>query len=139
MLLNKKKENAVAGEMKQKLNIKAADLKTRIKNLSGGNQQKVLLARFLSMKKMPQILVLDEPTHGIDVGAKAEIYRIIKKLAEDNISIVLISSEMSELMLLCDRIIVMHEGRVTGTLTAEECTQEIIMKYATGNGEEERM
>ena len=131
LLLNKKKENAVAGEMKQKLNIKAADLKTRIKNLSGGNQQKVLLARFLSMKKMPQILVLDEPTHGIDVGAKAEIYRIIKKLAEDNISIVLISSEMSELMLLCDRMIVMHEGKITGEINRSEFDQELIMQYAS--------
>ena len=89
--------------------------------------------------RFPKLLILDEPTRGIDVGAKAEIYSLISELASAGKAIIMISSELPEILGMSDRIIVMHEGRVTGTLTAEECTQEIIMKYATGNGEEERM
>ena len=117
--------------MRVKLNVKTSDLKTKIRNLSGGNQQKVLLGRFLSMKEIPKLLILDEPTHGIDVGAKAEIYRIIKNLVESGISVVLISSELPELMLLCDRILVMHEGEITGEVARREFDQELIMEYAS--------
>ena len=117
--------------MQKKLNIKTSDLQTRIRHLSGGNQQKALLARFLSMKKIPEILILDEPTHGIDVGAKAEIYKIIRNLVESGISVVLISSELPELMLMCDRILVMHEGAITGEVARREFNQELVMQYAS--------
>ena len=121
----------------RKLNVKAFSDQEQIQKLSGGNQQKALVARWLLTE--PEILILDEPTRGIDVGAKAEIYSLISELASAGKAIIMISSELPEILGMSDRIIVMHEGRVTGTLTAEECTQEIIMKYATGNGEEERM
>ena len=131
VLLSREKENDAAEQMRTKLNVKTSDLKTKIRNLSGGNQQKVLLGRFLSMKEIPKLLILDEPTHGIDVGGKAEIYRIIKNLVESGISVVLISSELPELMLLCDRILVMHEGEITGEVARWEFDQELIMEYAS--------
>lgn len=131
ILVNRAKETDIAERMQKKLNVKTSDLQTRIRHLSGGNQQKVLLARFLSMKEIPEILILDEPTHGIDVGAKAEIYKIIKNLVESGISVVLISSELPELMLMCDRILVMHEGAITGEVARREFNQELIMQYAS--------
>jgi methyl-galactoside transport system ATP-binding protein len=111
------------------LNIKTPTLKTPINNLSGGNQQKALLARWLL--KEPDILILDEPTRGIDVGAKHEIYTIVSDLASVGMSIIIISSEMPELIGLADRIMVMCEGRKTGELTLAEFTEESIMRLAT--------
>ncbi len=136
-LLEKKHMSKDVNEYMRKLNVKAFSDQEQIQKLSGGNQQKALVARWLLTE--PEILILDEPTRGIDVGAKAEIYSLISELASAGKAIIMISSELPEILGMSDRIIVMHEGRVTGTLTAEECTQEIIMKYATGNGEEERM
>lgn len=111
------------------LNIRTASDKTKIENLSGGNQQKVILARWLAND--PDILILDEPTRGIDVGAKYEIYEIINQMAADGKSIIMISSEMPELLAVSDRIMVMCEGRVSGFLDKEEASQEKVMSLAT--------
>lgn len=112
------------------LMIKTPSEKQIAKYLSGGNQQKVVLAKWLNCA--PDIIILDEPTRGIDINAKMEIYNIIVKLAEEGKSIILISSEMSEIIGLCDRVNVMFEGRITGCLRKEDLTQEKIMLYATG-------
>ena len=129
VLLNRKKIHALVRENMGKLSIKAPSGKTQIQTLSGGNQQKVILSRWLAND--PDILILDEPTRGIDVGAKYEIYSIIASLAEQGKSIIMISSEMGELLGMSDRIMVMCSGRVTGFLDREEATQESIMSLAT--------
>jgi inositol transport system ATP-binding protein len=126
-------QNALSAEcerLRQVLRIKVPDLQECIQNLSGGNQQKVLLGRWLLTD--PGILILDEPTRGIDVGAKAEIHRLISRLAAAGMGVILISSEMTELLGMCDRIIVMHEGRITGTLERSEADQIKIMHLASG-------
>ncbi len=113
------------------IQIKTPSLTQKIQNLSGGNQQKVLMARWLMTE--PDILFLDEPTRGIDVGAKAEIYKLITMLAADGKCIVMVSSELPEILGMSDRIMVMHEGRVTAILdNGPDITQEVIMRYATG-------
>jgi len=101
-----------------------------MRNLSGANQQKALLARWLMVNS--DILILDEPTRGIDVGAKAEIHRLMSELAADGKTVIMISSELPEILGMSDRIYVMHEGTLTGELDREEASQEEIMKYATG-------
>ena len=111
-----------------KLDIKAPP-STKIQNLSGGNQQKVLVGR--SLLTDPEILILDEPTRGIDVGAKAEIHLLLSQLAQSGKAIILISSEMPEVMGMSDRILVMHEGLMTAVLDREDFSSELILKYAT--------
>jgi ribose transport system ATP-binding protein len=123
-----KAEYSLVKEYLQKLRIKTPSVETKIATLSGGNQQKVVLSKWLAIR--PQILILDEPTRGIDVGAKAEIHRIISDLAAQGVGIIMISSELPEILGMSDRIIVMHEGRITGTLKPEEATQERIMALA---------
>ena len=115
-------------EMKDALRIKTPTLHERIENLSGGNQQKVLIARWLLTR--PKILILDEPTRGIDVGAKAEIHRLISKLAGEGVAVVMISSELPEVLGMSDRILVMHEGHQTGILDRAEADQVRIMELA---------
>ncbi len=129
LLLNEKKRSMATEGCIQSLKIKTASQKTQIRYLSGGNQQKVILGRWLLTK--PQILLLDEPTRGIDVGAKYEIYKIISELAENDKGIIVVSSEMAELIGICDRILVMSGGRVAGALTGDDITQEKIMSLAT--------
>jgi len=116
---------------RERLNIKTPSLKQLIKNLSGGNQQKVVIGRWLMTN--PEILILDEPTRGIDIGAKQEIHKIISELAKEGKAIIMISSEMPEILGASDRIMVMHEGRKMGEFDREEATQENIMHLATGN------
>jgi methyl-galactoside transport system ATP-binding protein len=128
-LINDKKGTRDAKGSIDALRVKTPSEKTRIKDLSGGNQQKVLFARWLLTE--PDILILDEPTRGIDVGAKYEIYLIIADLAKRGKSIIMISSEMPELLGMSDRIMVMCEGRLTGILDGKEADQEKIMKLAT--------
>ena len=111
------------------LNVKTPTRQTLIQNLSGGNQQKVILARWLATD--PDIFILDEPTRGIDVGAKYEIYEIINELSRRGKSVILISSEMGEIIGMSDRVMVMCEGRISGFLDREEATQENIMELAT--------
>ena len=114
------------------IKIKTPSIFQRVENLSGGNQQKVLVARWLLTE--PEILILDEPTRGIDVGAKAEIHRLITALAGQGKSIIMVSSELPEVMGMSDRIMIMHEGKVTGIIdNRKDLTQEEIMTYATGN------
>ncbi len=127
--INTRKVEQLVQENVEKMNIKTPSSRTQIKSLSGGNQQKVLVGRWLAND--PDVLILDEPTRGIDVGAKYEIYCIIADLAKQGKSIIMISSEMSELIGMSDRIMVMCDGRVTGFVEGEEATQENIMAYAT--------
>jgi inositol transport system ATP-binding protein len=114
--------------MAKKLRVKTPNLYERVENLSGGNQQKVLIGRWLLTE--PRILILDEPTRGIDVGAKAEIHRLVTEMARDGVAVVMISSEMPEVLGMSDRIMVMHEGRVTGFLNRDEATQIKVMELA---------
>ena len=129
MILNDKKIENLVKENVGKLSIKTPSSKTLIQSLSGGNQQKVIISRWLAND--PDILIMDEPTRGIDVGAKYEIYQIMIELAKLGKAIIMISSEMSELIGMSDRILVMCNGKMTGELQREEATQENIMKYAT--------
>ena len=128
MLDSRKIEQLVEDNVK-KMNIKTPSSKTLIQSLSGGNQQKVLIGRWLA--NAPDVLILDEPTRGIDVGAKYEIYCIIAELAKQGKSIIMISSEMGELIGMSDRIMVMCDGRLTGTIDGKDATQESIMNLAT--------
>lgn len=129
IILNRKKIENLVKENVAKLSIKTPNSKTLIQTLSGGNQQKVIISRWLAND--PDILIMDEPTRGIDVGAKYEIYQIMIELAKQGKAIVMISSEMSELIGMSDRIVVMCNGRVTGEVSGEEATQENIMHFAT--------
>ncbi len=132
-LISKGKENQSAEEFVDKLKIRTTSVRKKIGQLSGGNQQKAILSRWLRMN--PKILMLDEPTHGIDIGAKEDIYRIIRELAGQGTTILLISSEMPELLRLSDRVIVMREGKIQGILNRDELTQDSIMHYAMGSHE----
>ncbi len=123
-------ERKIVGEYFQKMSVKTPTLDTAIQSLSGGNQQKVLLAKW--MMREPDVLILDEPTRGIDVGAKFEIYKLITEMVKLNKGVLMISSELPELIGMCDRIYVMSKGRITGELQRSDFSQETIMKYATG-------
>ena len=124
-VLDKDLEIQVANEYREKLHTKCASIEQPVGNLSGGNQQKVLLAKWMFAD--PEVLILDEPTRGIDVGAKYEIYCIINQLVAEGKSVVMISSELPEVLGMCDRIYVMNEGRIVGELSREEASQESIM------------
>lgn len=128
-ILNPKKLLKDVEKINGELNVKTPSMKTEIQNLSGGNQQKVLICRWLLANS--DILILDEPTRGIDVGAKYEIYRIMRELTKEGKSIIMVSSEMPELLGVSDRIMVMCEGKVTGVLDAAETEQVDVMTLAT--------
>jgi ribose transport system ATP-binding protein len=125
--------NRLAGEFVKKLGIRTPSLLQEVRNLSGGNQQKVIIARWLTLK--PKILILDEPTRGIDVGAKAEIHTLMRQLARDGVGVLMISSELPEILGISDRILVMREGKVTAEFHRDEATQDKIMVAATGGKE----
>lgn len=125
---NKEKEDAIYEDFVKELSIKVAHRDTKISALSGGNQQKVIIASWLAA--VPKVLILDEPTRGIDVGAKSEIYQIMNELTDQGVSIIMISSDMPELINMSDRVIVMCDGKITGTLEQNEISQENIMHYA---------
>ena len=110
------------------MNVKRPSVETKAANLSGGNQQKVVLAKWLSLN--PKLLIFDEPTRGIDVGAKAEIYQLMRSLAQQGVAIMMISSDMEEILGESDRVAVMHEGAITGILERAQCTEEAIMRLA---------
>lgn len=131
-VVNEREEVLVAEKMKKDMNIKASSILQKTSDLSGGNQQKVVLSKWIFME--PDILILDEPTRGIDVGAKYEIYTIIHQLASEGKSVLVISSELPEVLGLCDRIYVMNAGRITGEVNREEATQETLMRYMTNSG-----
>lgn len=132
-LIQRRKEIACAEEFQKRLNIMTPSVLNTVERLSGGNQQKVLLAKWLNVK--PKVFILDEPTRGIDVGAKVEVHHMINELASQGIGIILISSDLPEVLAMSDRILVMHEGRQMGIYTREEATQEIIMAAAMGHPE----
>jgi ABC-type sugar transport system, ATPase component len=125
-VINPHEENLVSEDFRKKFKIKSSGILHRVGNLSGGNQQKVVLSKWIFTD--PNILILDEPTRGIDVGAKYEIYTIINQLADEGKSIIIISSEMPELLGMCDRIYVVNEGEIAGELPRSEATQESIMR-----------
>ncbi|HZK72350.1 MAG TPA: ATP-binding cassette domain-containing protein, partial [Clostridia bacterium] len=124
-----KEENSAQGYI-ESMSIKASSSKQLLKYLSGGNQQKVSIAKNLNTK--PKILILDEPTRGIDVGAKKEIYELINKFKQEGMSIIMISSEISEILGVCDSVMVMHEGRATGIFPVKDANLESIMSLAVG-------
>ena len=126
MVIDSDREFSVATDYRSKLNIRSYGVEQQTVNLSGGNQQKVVLSKWLFTK--PEVLILDEPTRGIDVGAKYEIYAIINALADEGKGVLMISSEMPELLGMCDRIYVMNEGRFVGEFTGAEASQEKIMR-----------
>ncbi len=132
MVIDDGREFQVAAEYRKALNIRCSDVYQRVVNLSGGNQQKVVLSKWLFAK--PELLILDEPTRGIDVGAKYEIYTIVDRLAVEGKGILMISSEMPELLGMCDRIYVMNEGRFVAEYTAAEASQEKIMRAIVNSG-----
>ena len=136
-LIDKTKVNDIANEYVEKLNIKTPSLGQYVNNLSGGNQQKVIVARWLM--NQPTILFMDEPTHGIDVGAKSEIYRIIDDLSKAGVSVVLLSSELPEVLSLCDRIMIMHHGELRVILAHDEADQVKIMEYTLEKKESEEI
>jgi ribose transport system ATP-binding protein len=125
------RETAAAKQACEANNIKTPSPEMKAANLSGGNQQKVVLAKWLTLS--PKVLIFDEPTRGIDVGAKSEIYALIRNLAAEGVSVIAISSEMEEVLGISDRIAVMHEGRITGILKREQFTEEAVMRLATGS------
>lgn len=130
-VINNNEEVKTSNKYVKDLKIKTPSIEQLAKNLSGGNQQKVVLGKWLMTE--PKILILDEPTRGIDVGAKYEIYNIMNDLVDNGVCIVMISSELPEIIGMSDRVIVMHDGKITGELPIEEATQEKIMSYATGS------
>lgn len=125
-----RKERELAEQYVRELNIKTPSLYARVYSLSGGNQQKVVLAKWLSVT--PKLLILDEPTRGIDVASKSEIHNLIAQLADQGLGVMMISSELPEILKMSDRVIVMHEGRITGVFEGQEKTAENIIRAATG-------
>ncbi len=128
--INRREEAGVTSSYIQRLKIKTPSIHQKVVNLSGGNQQKVVLAKWLFSD--PKVIMFDEPTRGIDVGAKAEIYELINSMVGEGIGIVIISSELPEILGICDRVLVMHNGSIAGELDRSQATQEKILRYAAG-------
>ena len=126
-----KEENRIAEHYRDAIRIKTPNMEQKIKNLSGGNQQKVIIAKWLATH--PKLVIFDEPTRGIDVGAKSEIYALVNSLVESGKAVLMISSELEEVMGMSDRILVLHEGKITGELERKDFTQETIMGFASQN------
>ena len=135
-LIDFKKADELVNDYVKTLEIKTPSVKQEVKNLSGGNQQKVVVAKVLAADN--DILIFDEPTRGIDVGAKQEIYVLMNTLVEQGKSILMISSEMEELLGMSDRVVVLHEGRVSGEVLKNEFSQERVLELASGLQEELR-
>ncbi len=132
-LIDQASEAANAERQKERLNIRAPAVSTAVGSLSGGNQQKVVLAKWLAMR--PRVLIFDEPTRGIDVGAKNEIYLMLRRLADSGVAILMISSDMEEVIGVSDRIAVMHEGRISGFLERNQFSEHNVLKLAVGHGD----
>jgi len=131
-IVSRERERGAVAGICGRLNVRAPSVEMRVANLSGGNQQKVVLAKWLLLE--PKVLIFDEPTRGIDVGAKAEIYELMRNLAEAGAAILMISSDMEEILGVSDRVAVMHEGALTGMLERGECSEDNIMRLAVGKG-----
>ncbi len=130
-MIDRRQAAELSGEMIAALKIKTPDGRQPVQFLSGGNQQKVVLGKWLALR--PRVLLLDEPTRGIDIGAKQEIYKLMEELAGKGVAILFVSSEMEEILGMSDRVLVMHEGRITGELVRGELTEESVMHLATGS------
>jgi len=128
--INRKKQDKLVNAKVKELSIRPSRITRLVRELSGGNQQKVVLAKWLLAKA--KLLILDEPTRGVDVATKFEIYQLIGKLADEGVSIILISSELTEILGMSDRILVMREGQIAGNFTKEESSEEELLAYATG-------
>jgi ribose transport system ATP-binding protein len=128
--IDRRQERAIAEEYVKELHIKTPSIEQTAQNLSGGNQQKVVLAKWLYTQS--RVLIFDEPTRGIDVGAKVEIYKLMNELVRKGVAVLMISSELPEVLGMCDRILVMHEGKLSGELPRAQASQEAIMRLATG-------
>ena len=133
MFLNETREDEITTQMIEQMRIKTPSSCQVVRYLSGGNQQKVVLGKWLAME--PKVLLLDEPTRGIDVGAKQEIFGLMEDLAGRGVAILFVSSELEEVMGMSDRALVMHEGRITGELLRDQLSEEAIMQLATGSTE----
>jgi rhamnose transport system ATP-binding protein len=133
LVMDRGRERDLAIDYSKRLQVRSTGVGQRVSGLSGGNQQKVVIAKWLATR--PNVLLLDEPTHGVDIGAKAEVHRIISQLAAQGLAIVLISSELPELMGMADRVLVLHEGRVAAAFSRDELSQERIMAAAAGHVE----
>ncbi|HJV16521.1 MAG TPA: sugar ABC transporter ATP-binding protein [Bacillales bacterium] len=129
-LISSQKEVSMVDEMIEKLRVKTSGRELIVKSLSGGNQQKIVIGKWLGMN--PKILILDEPTRGVDVGAKKEIYQLINDLTKQGVAIIMVSSELPEILGMSDRILVIHEGKLAGVLDKSDASQEKIMQFATG-------
>lgn len=129
LLISRGKEDSIAKELNDKLATKTPSVEQQVQNLSGGNQQKVVLAKWLSTQ--PKVLLMDEPTRGVDIGAKADIYRIMEELAHQGVAVLFVSSDLEEVLGISDRVLVMHEGKMTGELQRDELSAEAIMALAT--------
>jgi len=129
-LVSRRRETVNADRQKQRLNIRAPSVATRVGTLSGGNQQKVVLAKWLSMK--PRVIIFDEPTRGVDVGAKKEIYELLRGLSDAGVAILMISSDMEEVVGVSDRVAVMHEGAISGFLERHELSEHSVLRLAVG-------
>ena len=133
MRINRLAELQATMEQSKSLDIKAPSLEVPVNTLSGGNQQKVVISKWLMSK--PKVLIMDDPCRGVDVGAKFEIYKLMTELAEKGVSIIMTSSELEEVLGMCDRVLVMFEGRSNGLLDISDASQERIMALATGIAE----
>ncbi len=132
-VLSARREHEMARDFVSRLAVRTPTTSQRVRNLSGGNQQKVVLAKVLARR--PKVLMLDEPTRGIDVGGKREIYRLIDELKRDGIAIIVVSSELPELIGIADRILVMSEGHITGEFDRAHATEELLMHAAVPSSE----
>ena len=130
-IINKGKQNIMVHELMNKLDVRPRDDKLLANQLSGGNQQKVVIAKWIASN--PNVLIVDEPTNGVDIGAKSDIHRILRELAENGTAIIVISSELPEILSISDRILVMRKGQISGEFKNENLTQEMIMDKAVVN------
>jgi ribose transport system ATP-binding protein len=130
LLVDRDRETAASREQRKRLSIRAPGDQTRVVTLSGGNQQKVVLAKWLSMQ--PKVVIFDEPTRGVDVGAKNEIYGLMRELADSGVAILMISSDMEEVIGVSDRIAVMHEGTISGVLERPQFSEYNVLRLAIG-------
>jgi ribose transport system ATP-binding protein len=132
LFIHRGAEASLARTWVDRLRIRTPGIRQLAGNLSGGNQQKVVFAKWLA--RGPRVLILDEPTRGVDVGARSEIYALIDRLAADGVAVLMISSDLEEVLGVSDRVLVMHEGRIAGELPREKLSEEAVMQLATGGG-----
>jgi ABC-type sugar transport system ATPase subunit len=132
--VDRRKERSLTAEYVDALNIRTPSQEQKLVNLSGGNQQKVVIAKWLALK--PKVLIVDEPTRGIDIGAKAEVHELLSKLAASGVAVLMISSELPEILRMSDRVLVMREGRIAGELSRSDANQQSVMELATGTSSE---